>query len=73
VHGRPPSQRFVDTAPWHADAVRGRPPHRLPIVELQAAIHRYLAEHNDAPQPFTWTKTADQILDKLPPLNAPVH
>jgi len=43
------------------------------IVELQAAIHRYLAEHNDAPQPFTWTKTADQILAKLTPLNAPVH
>jgi hypothetical protein len=25
------------------------------IVELQAAINRYLAEHNQAPRPFTWT------------------
>ena len=43
------------------------------IVELQAAIHRYIAEHNDAPAPFTWTKTADQIAAKLNPLNASVH
>jgi PAS domain S-box-containing protein len=25
------------------------------IVELQAAINRYLAEHNQSPQPFVWT------------------
>jgi hypothetical protein len=29
------------------------------IVHLQAAINRYLAEHNAAPKPFVWTaKTA---------------
>jgi transposase len=43
------------------------------IVELQAAIHRYLAEHNQAPSPFTWTKTADQILNRLKHPNASVH
>jgi len=43
------------------------------IVDLQAAIHRYIAEHNADPKPFTWTKTAEQIIDKLTPLNAPVH
>jgi transposase len=43
------------------------------IVELQAAINRYLAEHNAAPQPFVWTKPADQILAKLNRLNASVH
>ena len=43
------------------------------IVDLQAAINRYLAEHNDDPKPFTWTKPADQILAKLNPLNASVH
>ena len=43
------------------------------IVELQAAINRYLAEHNRAPQPFVWTKRAEQILAKLNHLNAPVH
>jgi hypothetical protein len=30
------------------------------IVDLQAAINRYLAEHNQAPRPFTWTKSSDQ-------------
>ncbi len=43
------------------------------IVDLQAAINRYLAEHNQAPTPFTWTKTADQILTKLNHPNASVH
>jgi transposase len=43
------------------------------IIDLQAAIHRYLAEHNQAPRPFAWTKTADQILDKLNHPNASVH
>ena len=43
------------------------------IVDLQAAIHRYIAEHNADPEPFTWTKTPGQILAKLNHLNAPVH
>jgi len=43
------------------------------IVDLQAAIHRYLAEHNQDPKPFTWTKTADQIFTKLNLPNASVH
>src|SRR5918998_3866289 len=43
------------------------------IVELQEAIHRYIAEHNDDPAPFVWTKTADQITTKLNRLNASVH
>jgi transposase len=42
-------------------------------VDLQAAIHRYIDEHNDDPKPFTWTKTTQQILAKLNPLNASVH
>jgi hypothetical protein len=43
------------------------------VVDLQAALHRYIAEHNDDPKPFTWIKPAHQILAKLYPLNAPVH
>ena len=35
------------------------------VVDLQAAIHRYIAGYNAQPKPFTWTKTADQILAKL--------
>lgn len=33
--------------------------------ELEAAIKRYLALTNDAPQPFVWTKTADEILESV--------
>jgi transposase len=30
--------------------------------ELEAAIERYLEQHNREPKPFVWTKTADEIL-----------
>jgi transposase len=43
------------------------------IVELQEAINRYIAEHNDDPAPFVWIKTADQITTKLNRLNASLH
>jgi len=43
------------------------------IVDLQTAIHRYIAEHNLDPKPFTWTKTPPQIHAKLNPLNASMH
>jgi transposase len=43
------------------------------IVDLQAAINRYITEHNDDPKPFIWTKPVDQILAKLNRLNASVH
>jgi transposase len=32
------------------------------VAELQAAIHRFIAETNHAPKPFIWTKSADHIL-----------
>src|ERR1700745_3531480 len=32
------------------------------ILDLQAAINRYIAEHNLNPKPFTWTKDPDQII-----------
>jgi hypothetical protein len=35
------------------------------IVELQAAIDRFIAETNDKPQPFVWTKSADAILSAV--------
>jgi len=41
------------------------------IVDLQGAINRYIAEHNDDPKPFTWTKSADTILAKLDRLPVP--
>ena len=35
------------------------------IVDLQAAINRYLAEHNANSKPFVWTASAASILAKL--------
>src|ERR1700730_10444198 len=35
------------------------------IVDLQAAINRFLAETNQNPKPFTWTADPDAIIDKV--------
>jgi transposase len=43
------------------------------IVDLQAAINRYLDEHNAEPKPFIWTKPASKIIEKLNPVNASAH
>ena len=43
------------------------------LVDLQAAINRYLAEHNANPKPFAWTATPTSIVAKLEQLNASVQ
>ncbi len=43
------------------------------LVDLQAAIKRYLAEHNASPKPFTWTATPAKIMAKLDHVNVSVH
>ena len=35
------------------------------VVDLQAAINRYLAGHNANPTPFLWTASAASIMAKL--------
>jgi transposase len=35
------------------------------IVDLQAAINRYLVETNDNPKPFVWTADPDAIIEKV--------
>src|SRR6201994_364143 len=40
------------------------------ITDLQAAINRYLNEHNADPRPFVWTASAASILKKLQRLPA---
>jgi len=40
------------------------------VVDLQAAINRYLKEHNADPKPFVWTRPAAEIFDKLARLPA---
>jgi transposase len=32
------------------------------VVDLQAAINRFVAEHNQKPKPFTWTADPDKII-----------
>ena len=32
------------------------------LVDLQAAINRFVAEHNTDPTPFTWTADPDKII-----------
>ncbi len=34
------------------------------VDDLEAAIHDYLAQHNERPKPFKWTKTAEDILTR---------
>ena len=38
------------------------------VRELIKAIYDFLKHYNENPKPFVWTKSADQILDKLAPL-----
>lgn len=40
------------------------------LVDLQAAIKRYLAEHNTEPKPFVWTASASAVMAKLDRLDA---
>jgi transposase len=35
------------------------------LVDLQVAINRYLAEHNQRPKPFVWTADPDRIIEKV--------
>jgi transposase len=35
------------------------------VAQLRAAILAYVDAHNEKGQPFKWTKTADEILDKM--------
>src|SRR5215469_6478988 len=35
------------------------------LVDLQAAINRYLGEHNRRPKPFVWTADPDRIIEKV--------
>jgi transposase len=35
------------------------------VKELEAAIREYIDVHNEAPKPFVWTRTADEILASI--------
>ena len=40
------------------------------LAKLEAAIHDYLAKHNQNPVPFVWTATAKAIIKKHCPCQA---
>jgi hypothetical protein len=35
------------------------------VAELERAIHDFLDAHNEAPKPFVWTKSADELLASI--------
>jgi hypothetical protein len=37
----------------------------LSIVDQQAAINRFVLEHNAEPKPFTWTADPDKIIQAV--------
>ena len=41
------------------------------VVDLQAAINRYVEQHNHDPKPFVWTKSSETILAKIDRLPVP--
>ncbi len=41
------------------------------VVDLQAAIDRYVEQHNHDPKPFVWTKSHETILAKIDRLPVP--
>lgn len=65
VHFTPTSSSWINMVERFFSALTTqqlrRGAHRS-TAELEAAIHHYLDQHNKAPTPFIWTKTADEIL-----------
>jgi hypothetical protein len=45
------------------------------VDDLEAAIRTYIDAYNECCEPFTWAKTADEILAKLKPqtISATAH
>jgi hypothetical protein len=37
------------------------------VVDRQAAINRFVVEHNTRPKPFTWTADPDKIIRAVSP------
>jgi hypothetical protein len=35
------------------------------VGEFDAAIEDYIAHHNNDPRPFVWTKTVEEIIEKV--------
>ncbi len=69
MHFTPTSASWINLVErWFAaltDKQLRRGVHRS-TTELEGAIEDYIKTHNADPEPFVWTKTADQIFASLP-------
>jgi transposase len=68
VHFTPTSASWINLVErWFATLTERqlrRGVHRS-TAELEAALRRYLAAHNQLAKPFVWTKTSDEILENV--------
>jgi len=68
LHFTPTSSSWLNLAErWFAELTSRklrRSAHRS-VAELEADIRKWINEWNKNPKPFTWTKTADEILETL--------
>ncbi|MFF7234631.1 IS630 family transposase, partial [Streptomyces sioyaensis] len=68
LHFTPTSSSWLNLVErWFAELTQKklkRGVHRS-VQALERDIRAWLADWNDHPQPFVWTKTADEILDKV--------
>ncbi|GGP58090.1 hypothetical protein GCM10010247_33540 [Streptomyces calvus] len=68
LHFTPTSASWLNLVErWFAELTQKKPKrgvHRS-VQALERDIRSWLADWNDHPRPFVWTKTADEILDKV--------
>jgi transposase len=65
VHFTPTSASWINQVErWFAELTRKRLPRgvHISVRQLEADIRAFIDWHNQNPQPFKWTKSADQIL-----------
>ena len=72
VHFTPTSASWLNAVEGFFSAITRRRIRRgvfKSVADLEDAIKRYIADHNRYAKPFVWTKTADQIFEKLTSLD----
>ncbi|BAI75059.1 transposase (plasmid) [Azospirillum sp. B510] len=68
LHFTPTASSWLNMVEWFfAEITRKRIRRGVfrSVTDLEVAIYRYLAEHNEHPKPFVWTATTKEILAKV--------
>src|SRR3954451_15348978 len=68
VHFTPPYGSWLNLVErWFAEITNKRIRRGVfrSVRELESAIRQYIDVHNEAPKPFVWTRTADEILASI--------